>query len=189
MVKISRTSSLFTYSVFLTAGIACLSAAPSFASSQQIFQVIPLTEIIPDTCDSCSKPETTSFSQSGLSAEEFIASQKLRHEITQVFNADIWRTYLFMSSLALKQDNAKRTVKQNIATQLNALYIKSDPEEKDKMRLAWTETLGFDLWYPYFKTKEIEKWFKERVSFKFLKMKCSPKNSKGSFLYVCKKSF
>lgn len=44
-------------------------------------------------------------------------------------------------------------------------------EEKNKLRREWEELTGVDIFYPYFKAKEIEDWASEKVEVKLFKMR------------------
>lgn len=44
-------------------------------------------------------------------------------------------------------------------------------EEKKKLREKWEELTGVDVFYPYFKAKEIENWVSDKVKIKVFKMR------------------
>ena len=71
----------------------------------------------------------------------------------------------------------------------NALYNKPKVDEKKLLRLTWRKVFGFDVWYPYYKVKEIEDWVKERTSVRFLGFKGKAKFENDQILYVFKKTF
>ena len=62
-------------------------------------------------------------------------------------------------------------------------------DDKAELREKWRELIGFDIFYLYFKAKEIEDWIKERVSFKLFGMKGRPQFNKNKILYVFKGTF
>lgn len=63
---------------------------------------------------------------------------------------------------------------------------KEDPGE---VRRQWQEFLGFDVWYPYYKEKEIEGWVRQKFRVRIFRLKGEPQfNSKG-FTYIFKSIF
>ena len=62
-------------------------------------------------------------------------------------------------------------------------------EERKILRKKWKEWLGIDIFYPYFKAKEIEDWVKDKCSIKLFKMKGRPKFEKDRFTYTFKTKF
>jgi hypothetical protein len=115
--------------------------------------------------------------------------KKTQKNIGEIFGLTPWTTYLYFLRPLEPRPLKKIRHKQASRIILNAVYLKPDADEKRKIRDIWTKVLGVDVWYPYFKAKEIEDWMKERISFGFKKMKCKPKFIKNSFSYVCKKTF
>jgi hypothetical protein len=71
----------------------------------------------------------------------------------------------------------------------NALYNKPWVDEKKLIRDAWRKVFGIDVWYPYYKAKEIEDWVKERMCIKVFKLKGNPEFRKDQILYVFKAKF
>ena len=71
----------------------------------------------------------------------------------------------------------------------NALYNKPKVDEKKLIREAWKKAFGIDVWYPYYKYKEIEDWVKERLSVKVFNLKGKPKFSRNHIFYVFKSKF
>ena len=69
----------------------------------------------------------------------------------------------------------------------NMLYNKAKVDEKRMLREAWKRTFGIDVWYPYYKAKEIEDWVKERFSVKIFGLKGKPKFERDHILYIFKK--
>lgn len=65
--------------------------------------------------------------------------------------------------------------------------VKAD--EDQVVRAAWHEVFGFDVWYPYYKEKEIEGWVRKRFQIKIFRLKGELEfNSKG-FTYTFKSNF
>jgi len=62
-------------------------------------------------------------------------------------------------------------------------------EEKKIIREAWKEWLGVDIWYPYFKAKEIEKWIKDRFRVKIFRFRGSLKFEKERLTYTFRMRF
>lgn len=67
--------------------------------------------------------------------------------------------------------------------------IIDEQEEKKILRRKWEELLGVDVFYPYFKTKEIEDWVSEKVSVKFFNIKGKPKFEDNQIIYIFKVKF
>jgi hypothetical protein len=78
------------------------------------------------------------------------------------------------------------TVNRNV---FNTLYNKSNVDEKKLIRLAWQKVFGVDVWYPYYKVKEIEDWVKEKVSVRVFGFKGKATIENKQILYVFKKTF
>ncbi|MFA5361640.1 MAG: hypothetical protein WC335_00105 [Candidatus Omnitrophota bacterium] len=61
--------------------------------------------------------------------------------------------------------------------------------DKTVIREEWSRVLGIDIFYPYFKAKEIEDWISEKGSFKIGKLKGKPRFEDNKFRYVFKMKF
>ncbi len=109
--------------------------------------------------------------------------------IERMFSPDIWDTYLYFKEAEEKESASLKPADESVNTALNSLYIKVYVDEKTLIRDLWRQALGIDVWYPYFKAKDVERWVKKRMSFKVFKTKCSPKFEKNSFIYTCKSRF
>lgn len=63
-------------------------------------------------------------------------------------------------------------------------------EEKNKLRKDWEDLTGVDVFYPYFKAREIEDWVGEKTKVKFLKMRgklrLSEKNNQIKYTFSIK---
>ncbi|MEW6101485.1 MAG: hypothetical protein AB1481_04240 [Candidatus Omnitrophota bacterium] len=66
------------------------------------------------------------------------------------------------------------------------LYNKAKPDEKELIRQAWKKAFGMDVWYPYYKAKDVERWVKKRLSVKIFKLKGEPEFEKNRILYTFK---
>jgi len=62
-------------------------------------------------------------------------------------------------------------------------------EEKRFIREAWEEWLGVDIWYPYFKAKEIEDWICDRFKVRIFRFKGRLKFEKEGATYSFKMQF
>ena len=88
------------------------------------------------------------------------------------------------------QPEIKKSHNTNVDRRLlNALTNKPKVDEEKMIREAWKKAFGIDVWYPYYKAKEIEDWVKERLSFKIFKLKGKPKFQKNQILYIFKTTF
>ncbi len=70
-----------------------------------------------------------------------------------------------------------------------ALYNKPKVEEKKKIRKEWEKTIGVDVWYPYFKAKEVEDWVRDRFSVRIFNMKGRPKFERDRISYTFSSKF
>jgi len=61
--------------------------------------------------------------------------------------------------------------------------------EREILRERWRKFVGVDIFYPYFKFREIEDWVKDRFSVRFFGMKGRPQFRKNKLLYVFKATF
>lgn len=64
-----------------------------------------------------------------------------------------------------------------------------EKDEKRILRRQWQELLNVDIFYPYFKIKEVEEWVGEKASVKFFNMKGVPKFENNSIKYTFKVKF
>ena len=53
-------------------------------------------------------------------------------------------------------------------------------KEKRKLREAWEEVFGVDIFYPYFKAKEVEDWVSEKLKVQVFNVKGKPKFDENS---------
>lgn len=63
----------------------------------------------------------------------------------------------------------------------------SSDKEKDKqtLREEWKDFLhGLDIFYPYFKAKELEDWIGEKIKIEFLNLKGKPKIEEDEIFYI-----
>jgi hypothetical protein len=62
-------------------------------------------------------------------------------------------------------------------------------DEQKTIREAWKEWLGIDIWYPYFKAKEIERWVCDRFKVKIFNFRGRLKFEKNEVRYTFKMRF
>ena len=70
-----------------------------------------------------------------------------------------------------------------------ALYNKPRVDEKKRLRESWRRAFGIDVWYPYYKTKAVEDWVKEKLSVRVFRLKGKPQFDNNQILYVFKLGF
>jgi hypothetical protein len=70
-----------------------------------------------------------------------------------------------------------------------SLYNTPKTDEREEIRAQWEETLGIDVWFPYYKAKEIENTICEKASIKIHRLKGKPKWEGNRILYIFKLSF
>ena len=60
--------------------------------------------------------------------------------------------------------------------------------EKIVLREQWERNLGIDIFYPYFKAKELESKVKEKASFRVLKIRGKPefKSNEAKYIFTIK---
>lgn len=69
-------------------------------------------------------------------------------------------------------------------------YIKvGDRSEKEKIRWQWKRALGIDLFFPYFKAKEIAKKTESKTKTKVFRLKGKAKIKKDEVKYIFKLKF
>ena len=62
-------------------------------------------------------------------------------------------------------------------------------DEKTILRKGWEQMLGVDIFYPYFKGKEVEAWLKEKASIKLFDIKGKPEFDDDQIKYIFKVKF
>lgn len=71
----------------------------------------------------------------------------------------------------------------------NKFYNKPKVDEKKMLREEWKKAFGIDVWYPYYKAKDVEKWVKKRLGVKVFKFKGEPQFERNEVLYTFKAKF
>ena len=62
-------------------------------------------------------------------------------------------------------------------------------EEKKILREKWKRLLGVDVFYPYFKAKEVEKWVRDRTRVKLFSFRGRAKFERNKIIYTFKLKF
>ncbi|MFA4991405.1 MAG: hypothetical protein WC569_02375 [Candidatus Omnitrophota bacterium] len=65
----------------------------------------------------------------------------------------------------------------------------SEKEEKKILREYWKQRLGVDVFYPYFKAKEVESKVSEKSSVRILKLRGKPEIKEDSVKYIFRLKF
>jgi hypothetical protein len=94
----------------------------------------------------------------------------------------------------IRLGRAKTQIMQPNVHAVDRKYIKVflNPPKVDEEKLTrqqWKEFFGMDVWYPYYKAKEIEDWVKKRFSIKIWKFKGKPKFRRNRIDYIFKMRF
>jgi len=66
---------------------------------------------------------------------------------------------------------------------------KDKTDNKEYLRQRWKEMLNIDIFYPYFKAKEMEQWIGDRVKVKLFDMEGRPQIKNGQIKYIFKMKF
>ncbi len=119
-----------------------------------------------------------------------------------IYNDEWIKSQSDKTELAFKKNLLVDSFSENLAQEKNNFFERwfnsiafaspSDGnKEKIKLREDWKEFLGIDIFYPYFKAKEVENYVKEKTSVNFLNMKGRPEFDEGSnqIRYIFKKKF
>jgi hypothetical protein len=72
---------------------------------------------------------------------------------------------------------------------LKAFFNKPIINEEKLIRQQWENVFGFDVWYPYYKAKEIEGLVKKKLTIRIFKFKGEPLFELNRTLYVFKSTF
>jgi hypothetical protein len=82
---------------------------------------------------------------------------------------------------------AKEKAREFFLSFLNSKAYASAIDEKEERKLLredWEKLLGMDVFYPYYKAKEVEDWVSDKASVKIFKMKGSPTFKNNQFQYT-----
>lgn len=63
------------------------------------------------------------------------------------------------------------------------LYNRPAVNETKQVRQMWAEAFGVDVWYPYFKAKEVEGWVKKKLSVRVFSLKGQLHYERNRVLY------
>jgi hypothetical protein len=89
---------------------------------------------------------------------------------------------------ALKKNREKYPFLNWINTKAYAATI-DESEERIRLRKAWKRLLGADIFFPYFKAKEVEEWVREKAKIKFFNIKGKPEFNRNQIQYIFKIKF
>ncbi len=65
----------------------------------------------------------------------------------------------------------------------------NEEQERQELRTKWKNVLKIDIFYPYFKAKEVEDWVSDKASVDFLKLKGRPQLENNQIQYIFKTKF
>lgn len=68
-------------------------------------------------------------------------------------------------------------------------HVRNEDNDKKILRKKWQELLGMDIFYPYFKMREMEDWVSEKASVQVFKMKGKPRFENNQVKYIFKIKF
>ncbi len=88
----------------------------------------------------------------------------------------------------IKEEKENKTFFDVINQKVYAATVEKK-EEKKILRAKWKTVFGVDLFYPYYKAKEIEDWITDRFKIKFFKMSGKPKLADDQFKYTFTSKF
>jgi len=85
----------------------------------------------------------------------------------------------------IKEKTTTSSQKKTFLNLINNAYGETVKKDRKKsLRKEWKKMLGIDIFYPYFKAKEVEGWIKEKASIHFLKIKGEPSFKKNKVRYI-----
>jgi hypothetical protein len=62
-------------------------------------------------------------------------------------------------------------------------------DEKEVLREQWQKFLGIDIWYPYFKAKEVEDWISDKTKVELFHFKGRIRLENNQVKYTFKAQF
>lgn len=93
-------------------------------------------------------------------------------------------------SKEIKKKVISTSQKKAFLNLINTAYAETiKKSEKKVLRKEWKKMLGIDIFYPYFKAKEVERWIKEKASIYLFKIKGEPSFRKDKVRYIFKIKF
>jgi hypothetical protein len=101
------------------------------------------------------------------------------------------REAIFLSPITRRKSEEKKKSLFGFFKSKAFAASKDQTDERKKIREDWKKLLGIDIFYPYFKAKEIEHVVQEKTSLKILDLKGRPEFSENykEIDYIFKKKF
>jgi hypothetical protein len=65
----------------------------------------------------------------------------------------------------------------------------NEKDEKKILREKWRKLLRVDIFYPYFRAKQVEEWVRDKASVDFFDLKGRPKFENNQIKYIFKAKF
>jgi hypothetical protein len=144
-------------------------------------------------------PEKTTINDSNYNKTLFTAPPLAVPKKKSTGNADYNRIFFTSPLLAKNQSRPAINLIQYYEKSDRAFWDFIDKEiyednykkreEKTILREAWKEWLGIDVWYPYFKAKEIEEWIRDRTKIKIFRFRGRAKFERNRIIYTFKMQF
>ncbi|MDD4940524.1 MAG: hypothetical protein PHS64_02920 [Candidatus Omnitrophica bacterium] len=105
------------------------------------------------------------------------------------FSAIAWRGMVMHYPRPSNSEGTKVVTRNIDRAALNSFCTKPVRDENEVVREAWKEAFGFDVWYPYYRAKEVERWVKKKASVRVFRMKGEPIIEKGRLMYAFTSKF
>ncbi|MFA5100006.1 MAG: hypothetical protein WC547_03885, partial [Candidatus Omnitrophota bacterium] len=105
------------------------------------------------------------------------------------FSAIAWRGLTVQYPRVTASMDSKLFPKHIDRAVFNSLCTFPVRDEQQMVREAWKNAFGFDVWYPYYRAKDVERWVKKKASVKIFRMKGEPIIERGRFMYAFKTKF
>jgi hypothetical protein len=67
--------------------------------------------------------------------------------------------------------NKKGSLLRDILNKKESRRNSKKKDDGEEIRKEWREYFGADLWYPYFKAKEVEEWAADKTEIRILKLR------------------
>jgi hypothetical protein len=95
-------------------------------------------------------------------------------------------TKRFLPQQTADKKPAERAVDRRV---FNMLYNTQSQDEKEMIRRQWQDAFGVDVWFAYYKAKEVEDWVKQRLSVRIGRFKGEPVVDRTRVFYTFKSRF
>lgn len=120
---------------------------------------------------------------------DFLEFREKYHKPLERFIIHDFAPGIWSQKLIWPGDEGKKTGSLANKRAFRAFYNAASLDEKSLVRQAWDEALGIDVWFPYYKAKELEGWVRNRLSVRILRMKGEPSFEKNKATYAFKVKF